>query len=413
MVTNAVMPDQLGGLQRYVRELAAALVARGARVTVLAKRVDPSVRRYERADDGVEIRRFDVPARGNRFYVVTYPLVSLRAVALAVGGGGSVVHVHYPLQGAAAALTGAAYVQTFHAPIHRELLPEHQGRYALPGVMRRPLAAVARAGEKLVAGRAAATIVLTQYMRDQLAELSPTAARQAELIPGGLDAERFCPGPGIDHPLARSANPLLFTARRLVPRTGVSELVRAMPEVVAGLPGARLAIAGEGPLLGEVKRLVKELSLAEVVLIPGRVSDQELVRWYRTAALFVLPTQELEGFGISTIEALACGTPVIGTPVGATPEILAPLDPRLLARGRSPRDLAAAILAVAKPPGLLADLAYRARSRVVPAMAWPAIADRHLELYERFAGRRSAAHGRDDEQRLPVGLPPVIQRHDL
>jgi glycosyltransferase involved in cell wall biosynthesis len=384
MVTNAIMPDQLGGLQRYVRELAGAIVARGVPVTVLAKRLSPEAPRSERADDGVEIRRFDVPAREHPLYAATYPLASLRAVTRAVAATRAIVHIHYPLQGVPAALLGGPYVHTFHAPIHRELLTEHQERYFLPSALRGSLVAVARAGERLVAQRARATIALTSYMRDQLAELSPAAATRAELIPAGIDCEHFSPGPGIDHPAAANGGPLLFTARRLVPRTGVSELVRAMPEVVAELPGARLAIAGDGALAAEIRTLIDDLGLGGRVFLLGRVSEAELLGWYRAAKLFVLPTQALEGFGLSTIEALACGTPVVGTPVGGTPEILAEIDPRLLAAGPAPRDLAAAVLGVTRPEGVLEALASRVRARVTPMMAWPTIADRHLELYERM-----------------------------
>ncbi|MDQ6776131.1 MAG: glycosyltransferase family 4 protein [Actinomycetota bacterium] len=385
MIVNAIMPDQLGGLQRYVRELAGAIVARGVPVTVLAKRVMPETPRYERADDGVELRRFDVPERSHPLYAAAYPLASLRAVARSISATDGTVHVHYPLQGAPAALLGVPYLHTFHAPIHRELLPEHRDRYALPGALRGSLVAVARAGERLVATRARATIVLTSYMRGQLADLSPAAAHRAQTIPSGIDGEHFSPGPGIDHPVAREGAPLLFTARRLVPRTGVSELVRAMPEIVAELPGARLAVAGDGPLAEEIRSLIRELSLAGSVFLLGRVSEADLVGWYRAANLFVLPTQELEGFGISTIEALACGTPVVGTPVGGTPEILAAIDPRLLAAGPSPSELAAAVLGVTRPEGVLGALASRVRARVIPAMSWPTIADRHLEVYERMA----------------------------
>jgi glycosyltransferase involved in cell wall biosynthesis len=75
----------------------------------------------------------------------------------------------------------------------------------------------------------------------------------------------------------------------------------------------------------------------------GRVAEAELLDWYRTADLFVLPTVAYEGFGMVTVEALASGTPAVGTPVGATPELLEPLDQRLVARGSDADSLAAAI----------------------------------------------------------------------
>ena len=73
-------------------------------------------------------------------------------------------------------------------------------------------------------------------------------------------------------------------------------------------------------------------------------SPNELADHYRAASLFVLPTVALEGFGLITVEAFACGTPVLGTPVGAIPEVLRPFDPRLLARDASPDALAEGIL---------------------------------------------------------------------
>ena len=75
----------------------------------------------------------------------------------------------------------------------------------------------------------------------------------------------------------------------------------------------------------------------------GRVAEDALPDWYRAADLFVLPTVAYEGFGMATVEALASGTPVVGTPAGATPELLEPLDPRLVAAGSDPDSLAVAI----------------------------------------------------------------------
>jgi glycosyltransferase involved in cell wall biosynthesis len=386
MVTNAVMPDQLGGLQRYVRELAGAIAARGFPVTLLTKRVSDDLPAHEQFGDGVRIHRFETPGHSNPLYAVAYPFASLRAVTRAVSQRPGIVHVHYPLQGLAVAALGPPYVHTFHAPVYRELLPEHHDRYLLPPILRRPAVTSVRNGESFVARRARASIVLTEFTRSELALLAPQAARDATLIPAGLDSDFFRPGSPIDHELARTGDLLLLTARRLVPRTGVPELVRAMPAVLSRLPQVRLAIAGDGPLRGEIEDLIRELSLGDRVTLLGRVSDGELLGWYRAASLFVLPTQELEGFGMSTIEALACGTPALGTPAGGIPEVLGSLDARLIAPGVTADDIAAAILGVILPDGLLSSLADRARQHVVPRMSWSTIADRHLEFYERLPG---------------------------
>jgi glycosyltransferase involved in cell wall biosynthesis len=124
---------------------------------------------------------------------------------------------------------------------------------------------------------------------------------------------------------------------------GVENLVAALRHIRARVP-ARLAVAGTGPLLEELRRQAAGLGLGDAVRFLGRVPDGELVDWYRAADVFVLPTVAYEGFGMVTPEALATGTPVVGTPVGATPELLEPLDPRLVAAGTAPVELAEAVL---------------------------------------------------------------------
>jgi glycosyltransferase involved in cell wall biosynthesis len=383
MMTNAVMPDQLGGLQRYVAALAGAVAREGWQVTILAKRVSPDLAEDEVTSDGVHIRRYQLPDRSHPAYVLGYPLSTFRAVAESQRTAG-LIHVHYPLQGIVPAVTRRHFVHTFHAPVYRELLPEHQGRYALAPALRRPLVNAMRIGEGVVARRACATVVLSDFMREELRQLAPKAADRAVKLPAGLDTRLFSPGP---RAISLEGRPLLLTARRLVPRNGVEELVRAMPEVLARHPAAQLAIVGDGPLREQIARAVTELGCAQHVHLLGRVSDTQLRDWYRAADLFVLPTQELEGFGMATTEALACGTPALGTPIGATPEILRRIDTRLVARGCAHDDLSRSIIELTSEPGLLDALASSARADAVARTSWSSIARRHIEIYERsFVG---------------------------
>jgi len=89
---------------------------------------------------------------------------------------------------------------------------------------------------------------------------------------------------------------------------------------------------------------VKELKLEEVVSLRGFISEEHLPLYYQMADFFILPTIALEGFGLITVEAMACGTPVLGTPVGGTREILNKFDPGFLFKDTKPESMAKLIM---------------------------------------------------------------------
>ena len=107
-----------------------------------------------------------------------------------------------------------------------------------------------------------------------------------------------------------------------------------------------LKIAGKGPLRGELETTIARLGLDDCVELMGFVSEDDLVRCYQAADVTVLPTQSLEGFGTIISESLACGTPVIATPVGGMPEALEPLEPALITRSADSEDIAARMIGV-------------------------------------------------------------------
>ena len=121
---------------------------------------------------------------------------------------------------------------------------------------------------------------------------------------------------------------------------GLSELIEATAHLRASGRSVLTLIAGRGSLEEALRQQVRAKRLEESVRLLGYIAEGDLPFYYRAADCFVLPTRALEGFGLVTAEALACGTPVLGTPVGATPEILRPFDPRLLTRDATPEGLA-------------------------------------------------------------------------
>jgi glycosyltransferase involved in cell wall biosynthesis len=389
MLTNAIAPDQTGGLERYVRELSAALVGLGLGVEILAKRVHAGDAAREMGEDGVGIRRYRLASRSRVSFAPTYAPITAAAVGRAVWRSpGSVLHAHFPVPAVPLALAGRTYLYTFHAPVHRELLSERHDSYPLATAVAPIAVAGLRRAERLVVRRAAGVVVLSEFARSELGLLDPGAAERAILIPGGIDAGVFAPGAATRDAWARAADPLLFTARRLTPRTGVSELLEAMPTVLRDLPRARLQIAGGGRSEAALRARASGLGLDGAVRFLGRVGEPELVASYRTADLMIMPSQALEGFGLATAEALACGTPVVGTPVGATPELLAGIDSALVARDASPAGIASAVTALFAEPARLASVRRRLRDRTA-GLGWDRVAPRYIEEYDRLVPRGS------------------------
>jgi glycosyltransferase involved in cell wall biosynthesis len=154
------------------------------------------------------------------------------------------------------------------------------------------------------------------------------------IIPGGVDIERF--QANLTRQQARQAmgfpldRPILFTPRRLALRMGIDKLLQALVEVKHQVPDVWLAIAGKGALRISLEQQANELGLQNHVKFLGYVPDEQLPVAYQAADLTVVPSQSLEGFGLILLESLACGTPVLSTPVGGMPEVLSPFQPSLI-----------------------------------------------------------------------------------
>jgi glycosyltransferase involved in cell wall biosynthesis len=144
---------------------------------------------------------------------------------------------------------------------------------------------------------------------------------------------------------------ILFTARRLVKRTGVDLLIDAL-KLYDG-SNVVLYIAGKGYYENYLKERVVEYGLTKNVKFLGFVSDDELPVYYNLADLTVMPTVALEGFGLTTIESLACGTPVIGTPSSANNEVIGQFRKELVAKDTSSASLAILLRTIILDPSVL------------------------------------------------------------
>jgi glycosyltransferase involved in cell wall biosynthesis len=387
MLTNAIAPDKLGGLERYVRDLSAQLVKRGVEVTVVAKTTRPDSPNRENCADGVRIVRYSPPSKTDPLFAMKYPRAIARGVNAAIrdvgyAGSSTFIHGHFPVPMIPIVMKRTPFLYTCHAPLYRELLEERQGSYALPRVVQ-PIAVTGLRGlERKIVRRARHVLTLSRFLRDEVAQLDPEVGRSVTIVPGGVDLRRFTrrPDAHLPRPVDRKG-PVVFVARRLVSRTGVEQLVDAFALVAPAHPEATLVVAGDGSRRDFVRQRIHHHGLDGRVQMVGYVSDEELVEWYQSVDVAVTPTQELEGFGLATAEAMACGAVPLVTPVGANGEVVAGLPGALISKSAAAEDIASALIGLLNDAPMMRKLRGDVVAEHAQQFGWDRVIDKHLALY--------------------------------
>ncbi len=367
MVADVSPLEPHGGASRLLMEQSRRLAARGHQVTVLSRRPALAVP-ADQVVRGVRVVHYDV-SRANPLTYFWSSIAGARRVyrrVLAVERWDRVI-LHQPLSalGVTRLLPpGVSRIYAFLSPASVEYRLRaadasagrlHFGVRLAVWLLCWAEGAALRAVQRVV--------VMSRYMERELDAVHHRGVPPVVLIPGGVDLNHFHPVEdrmAVRRALGFPADRFLFlTVRDLHPRMGVDVLIRAVDAVRQALP-LLLVIGGEGALRVELETLVDRSGLRDHVSFVGHIPEDDLPRHYQAADCFVLPTRDLEGFGLVTVEALACGTPVLGTPVGATPEILAPLAPELLTEDASAESLARGLRRIAP---ICQNGAFRARCR--------------------------------------------------
>ncbi|PLS01515.1 glycosyltransferase family 4 protein [Neobacillus cucumis] len=237
-------------------------------------------------------------------------------------------------------------VTHFHGPWAQEGIAEDKHKNIIDRIKNESKEMV----ENIAYKRSDKFIVLSSYFQEILCNDYNIDKEKIYIVPGAVDTEVF--KPSTKRNILRQKLGILedqtfiFCARRLMRRMGIGNLIQAMKDVINQFPDTRLFIAGQGPLEAELKSLIKECGLEDYVSMVGRLSDEDLVSYYQAADFSIVPTVTLEGFGLVTVESLACGTPVLGTPYGGTKEILESFDRNLLFNDSSPESISTKLISI-------------------------------------------------------------------
>jgi phosphatidylinositol alpha-1,6-mannosyltransferase len=208
---------------------------------------------------------------------------------------------------------------------------------------------------RAIFGGAAVLVAISGWTRDLalavLGELGLDGhGGRLRVVHLGTDPDRF--RPGVDSGEIRKRFELenggvrwLLTVARLEPHKGVDMVLRALPAIIARAPDVRYAVAGKGPEREKLKKLAHKIGVADRVRFLGEVSERDLPALYNLASVYVGASRRaerlgVEGFGISLVEASACGLPVVAGRSGGIPDavrdgetgfLIPPEDPAAIA----------------------------------------------------------------------------------
>lgn len=282
-----------------------------------------------------------------------------------------IYHAASPVGGTLAALLGKApLVVTIH-----DLIPFHLVGFDPPWKLW-----TWRHLIRFCLWRSDAIVVPYQVTKDELVNSLKTPADKVHVINYGVDHESYHP-----RPEARSRRTILYVGE-VKQAKGVDTLLRAFRLVKDSVPDAELVVGGK-PCKDQqmLEDMARSLG-ARDVSFAGFIPEEELATRYARAAVMVFPSRC--GFGLSTLEAMACETPVVAAAALDTPEFMG--DAGILVQPDNAEELARALVRVLTEPGVSEQLQQKGRERAAQ-FSWEKMAAETTRVYEQVLRQRASA----------------------
>jgi len=362
-------PPTIGGIEQTVERMARWLVARGDEVTVLTSAVAP--RTVDENLDGVRVVR--VAEYGRALSTPLCPAMAWHLGRIPA----DLHHMHFPNPTGElswlAARPQAPMVITYHGDIVRQkmLMPFYS-----------PIV-------NAVLGGAAAIMPSSNAMIERSSMLQRHRER-CSVVPLGIDLEPFL---AVDRHAARIAEirarhpgPIVLFVGRLVHYKGLQVMFEAMRSIPA-----TLLVLGDGPYRAELERRRDELGVGDRVVFAGMIPPADIVPWMGAADVGVLPSiRSNESFGLSMVEIMACGVPVVCTELGTGTSLVNQNgESGFVVAPERPQELAEAVNRLLGDEALRRRLADGARARAIRMFSTDAMMRTIASIYDSaLDGRR-------------------------
>jgi D-inositol-3-phosphate glycosyltransferase len=374
-----------GGMNVYVHEVSARLGARGQSIDVFTRRERadaPAVMEFAPGARLVQIEAGPVePLHKHDLIPLTEAFAAgIEAFRAAEALEYDLVHSHYWLS----AVAGERLVADWVVP--------HLGMFHTLGEVKlRARASEHEPPERLEAEHRLVqsldrVVAATNYEQRLLRQVYGVPPARVEVIPLGVDPERFAPGSREQARVALGLpvdDRIVLAVGRIEPLKGLDILIRAAAEIT-DRSGLRLLLVGGDeqarPEFDRLRAIAREVGVEDLVTFVGSIEHEELPDYYRAADVVVMPSFA-ESFGLVAVEAMACGVPVVVSRVGGLASTVADGRTGYLVPWRCPEPFAEKIELLLRNEPLRSALGS-AGVEWMRAYSWESVADQLVELYD-------------------------------
>jgi len=237
-----------------------------------------------------------------------------------------------------------------------------------------------------------AQTVTTKLQKEKLEQLYGFTSDNIVVIPIGVDTHTFgLPASGQVKAKTGLPDKYIFCLSRIDSNKGHDLLLNAFDIVRKAIPDIHLVIGGGSPkpqqreleVLSTMGRIIDEKDMHKRVHITGYVPDELLVPYYQQAQLFVLPSI-FEPFGITALEAMACGRAVVASKFGGIRDVISSGENGLLIDPSGTSEFADAMIMLLKDRRLAENMGQQGHKTVHRYFSWQAIAEKYIAFYEKF-----------------------------
>jgi L-malate glycosyltransferase len=369
----------VGGSGVVASELARCLADRGHRTHVISS---DTPFRLRQSDGGVRFHRVETP--GYPLFREPQYLLALanRLVQVARAHRLDIIHAHYAIPHAAAAYLARQILAGGDAHVPRTITTLHGTDVTILGSDPSYRETVA-----FCIDQSDAVTAVSASLRDDTRREMPVKS-DIVVIANFLDCEfhRRAPDPELRAKFCAPHEKLVTHISNLRPVKQVDAVVRVFARIRERVP-SRLLIVGEGPELGRAQQLIDELGVSAAVELVGEAQD--VVGLLSISDLFLLPSLQ-ESFGLSALEAMACGVPVVASNVGGLPEVVLDGVTGFLHPPGNVDRMADSAIKILSDPELHARMAAEGVRLAVERFSASRIVPQYEALYERTLTRHTA-----------------------